>query len=158
MPVENQTVEKTSNTRRTSSAQRFFIGINTFVYWLSGGKIGGRFGKSLVLLLTTAGRRTGQQRTIPLFYLKDGDILILVASNGGAPAHPVWWLNLQANLEALVEIGKKKLLVEARQADEEERERLWPLLVSMYSGYAGYQKKTAREIPVVILKPHDATE
>jgi F420H(2)-dependent quinone reductase len=65
---------------------------------------------------------------------------------------------LQANPEALVEIGKKKLSVKARQVDEEERKRLWPLLVAMYAGYAGYQKKTDREIPVVILKPNDGTE
>jgi len=153
MSVEDQIAEKAKKTRKTSKAQRFFTDINAFVYRISGGKIGGKFGKSLVLLLTTTGRKTGLQRTIPLFYLKDGDNLILVASNGGAPTHPVWWLNLQANPEAVVEIGKKKLSVRARETDAEERKRLWPLLVAMYSGYAGYQKKTSREIPVVILHP-----
>ena len=153
MSVVNQTVDKTKITRKTSTAQRFFTGINTFVYRISGGKIGGRLGKSLFLLLTTTGRKTGQQRTIPLFYLKDGDTLILVASNGGASTHPVWWLNLQANPKAIVEIGKKKLSVRGRQADAEERKRLWPLLIAMYADYAEYQKKTTREIPVVILHP-----
>ena len=153
MLVEDQTGNKNRPTRRNNTAQRFFTGVHTFVYRLSGGKMGGRFGKSLVLLLTTTGRKTGQQRTIPLFYLKDGDNLILVASNGGSPTHPVWWLNLQANPKAVVEVGKKKLPMRAMQADAEERKRLWPLVVAMYADYAEYQKKTSREIPVVILYP-----
>ena len=105
------------------------------------------------MLLITTGRKTGKPRTTPLFYLKDGDNLILVTSNGGSATHPTWWLNLQANPQARVELGSKKLPVTARQADAEERKRLWPLLVAMYAGYAGNQKKTAREIPLVILSP-----
>jgi deazaflavin-dependent oxidoreductase (nitroreductase family) len=81
--------------------------------------------------------------------VKDVDTLVLVASNCGASTHPVWWLNLQANPKAVVEIGKKKLSVRGRQADAEERKRLWPLLIAMYADYAEYQKKTIREIPVV---------
>ncbi len=158
MLVEDQTVDKNRPTRKTSAAQRFFTGAHTFVYRLSGGKVGGRFGKSPVLLLTTTGRKTGKQRTIPLLYLKDGDNLILVASNGGSPAHPVWWLNLQAKPEAVVEVGKKKLPMRARQADAEEHKRLWPLVVAMYADYAKYQKKTTREIPVVILYPQHGNE
>ena len=104
MSVDNQTVLKTNSTRKSNTVQRFFTGTHTFVYRLSSGKIGGRVGKSPVLLLTTTGRKTGQQRTIPLLYLNNGDNLILVASNGGAPTHPVWWLNLQANPKAIVEI------------------------------------------------------
>jgi F420H(2)-dependent quinone reductase len=103
--------------------------------------MGGRLGISPVLLLTTTGRKTGKQHTIPLLYLNDGDNLILVASNGGAPIHPVWWLNLQANPEAVVEIGKIKLPMRARQADAEEHKRLWPLLVAMYADFAEYQKR-----------------
>ena len=115
--------------------------------------MGGRLGKSPVLLLITTGRKTGKPRATPLFYLKDGDNIILVASNGGSTTHPTWWLNLQANPQAKVELGRKKLPVTARQADAEERKRLWPLLVAMYAGYAEYQKKTTREIPLVILSP-----
>ena len=108
-----------------------------------------------MLLLNTIGRKTGQPRTTPLLYLQDEDDLVIVASYGGAPSHPVWWLNLQAKPEAEVEVGRKKLRVVARQADAAERERLWPLLVAMFGEYAEYQKKTIREIPVVILHPQD---
>jgi len=158
MSVDHQTVDTNRLARKTSRAQRFFTGTHTFFYRLSGGKLGSRFGKSPVLLLNTTGRKTGQRRTTPLLYLQDGDDLILVASNGGALKHPVWWLNLQAKPEAEVEIGRRKLRVTARQADAAERERLWPLLVAMYGNYAEYQKKTAREIPVVILHPQDLAE
>jgi F420H(2)-dependent quinone reductase len=146
-------VDKNRPARKTSKAQRIITGIHTFFYRLSGGKMGGRLGKSPVLLLITTGRKTGKQRTTPLFYLKDGDNLILVASDGGSPTHPTWWLNLQANPQAGVELGSKKLRATARQADAEERKRLWPLLVAMHAGYAEYQKKTTRDIPLVILSP-----
>ena len=156
MSVEQQKADMQSPPARKSSAgQRFFTGTHTFLYRLSGGKFGGRFGKSKspVLLLNTIGRKTGRPRTTPLLYLRDGDDVILVASDGGAPKHPVWWLNLQAKPEAKVEIGRDTLKVMARQASAEERSRLWPLLVDMYGGYAEYQKKTTREIPVIILSP-----
>jgi F420H(2)-dependent quinone reductase len=150
---EQRAVGNTRSTRKTNTAQRIFTGMHTFFYRLSGGKLGGRLGKSPVLLLTTRGRKTGEQRTTPLLYLNDHDQVILVASNGGAPIHPAWWLNLQANAQAEVEIGRRKLHMMARQADGEERQRLWPLLVAMYPAYAQYQKKTARQIPIVILYP-----
>jgi deazaflavin-dependent oxidoreductase (nitroreductase family) len=158
MSVEDQTVDKNRPARKTSKAQSVFTGIHTFFYRLSGGKMGGRLGKSPILLLITTGRKTGKPRTTPLFYLKDGDDLILVASDGGSATHPTWWLNLQANPQAGVELGKKKLPVTARHADAEESKRLWPLLVEMYAGYAGYQKKTIREIPLVILSPRHKQE
>lgn len=157
MSVEKQAVGDNRPARKAMTWQRvltrIFTGIHTFLYRLSGGRIGGRFGKSPVLLLTTTGRKTGKQRTTPLLYLKDDDKLILVASKGGAPTHPIWWLNLQARPQAEVEIGQQKLAVIARQADTEERNRLWPLLVAMYASYDAYQKKTTREIPVILLYP-----
>ena len=155
MSVEKQTVAPSSPAKKTNTAQRVFTGMHAFFYRLSGGKLGGRIAKSPVLLLNTTGRKTGEPRTTPLLYLKDGDNLILVASDGGALKHPAWWLNLLAKPAAEVEIGRKKLKVNAKQADAEERARLWPLLVDMYGGYAEYQKKTTREIPVVILHPQD---
>ena len=108
---------------------------------------------SPILLLNTIGRKTGQVRTNPLLYLKDGETIVLVASYGGAPTHPIWWLNLRAHPQAEIEIGSQKSTVIARQADEEERQRLWPLLVAMFPNYAEYQKKTTREIPVILLQP-----
>lgn len=106
-----------------------------------------------VLLLTTRGRKTGREHTVPLLYLSEGESLVVVASNGGAPKDPDWWLNLKAKPEATVELGDRKLRTRAEQASPEEKERLWPKLVEMYSGYEGYRRKTEREIPVVVLKP-----
>ena len=117
-----------------------------------GGKLGGRIVGGPVLLLTTTGRKSGKKRTSPLLYLEDGQDLVLVASNGGAPVHPAWWHNLRAYPEAIVEIGRRKLWVRAEKASPEEKERLWPRLVSMYSGYEAYRHRTDREIPVVILR------
>lgn len=158
MSEAHSSAASSPNTRKTNTVQRFFTGMHTFFYRLSGGKLAGRLGKSPVLLLTTTGRKTGKHRTTPLFYLKDGNRLILVASNGGSPTSPTWWLNLQARPEAEVEIGRKKLPVLASQADAQERARLWPLLVAMYTYYDNYQKKTTREIPVVILEPQSEKE
>ena len=153
MSGEQPTGEATRPTNVARAAQRLFTGIHIILYRLSGGSIGGRFGKSPVLLLITVGRKTGKERTTPLLYLKDGEELVLVASYGGSPTHPIWWLNLQAHPQAEVEMGRQRVRVVARQATTEERDRLWPLLVAMYADYAAYQKKTRREIPVVLLHP-----
>ena len=125
-------------------------------YRASGGRIGGRFGRASVLLLTTTGRRTGKRRTSPLVYLEDGDALVLIASFGGADVHPAWYLNLVASPEVEVRVrGGAPRQMQARVAGAEERERLWPMVVEMWGGYARYQAKTAREIPLVILERPD---
>lgn len=108
-----------------------------------------------VLLLTTTGRRSGKARTTPLTFLRDGADLVVIASNGGADRPPDWSLNLQQNPSAVVEIGPDELTVQARTASAEERERLWVEITAAFSGYARYQKKTARQIPVVILTPDE---
>jgi deazaflavin-dependent oxidoreductase (nitroreductase family) len=123
------------------------------IYRLSGGKVGGRFGKAPVLLLTTRGRRSGKSRTTPLLYLEDGGDLAVVASKGGSPRHPAWFHNLRANSDVEVEVGRRRERRRARVATPEERERLWPQVVDLYGSYASYQDKTTREIPVVILEP-----
>jgi F420H(2)-dependent quinone reductase len=122
-------------------------------YRLSGGRIGGKFRGAPVLLLNHVGRKSGKSRTSPLLYLRDGDDLVVVASSGGASKHPVWWLNLREHPSTTVEVGSEKYAVRARQASAEEKLRLWPKLVEMYSPYADYQKRTSREIPVAILEP-----
>jgi deazaflavin-dependent oxidoreductase (nitroreductase family) len=127
--------------------------LHSFVYRLTDGKIWGRIGGGPVLLLTTTGRKSGKKRTVPLLYLEDGENLVVVASNGGTAAHPAWWLNLRVDPEATVEIGGRKLRVRAENAAPEEKERLWPRLVAMYSGYEAYRHRTDREIPVVLLRP-----
>lgn len=111
-----------------------------------------------VLLLTTTGRRTGKPRTTPLTFFRDGANLVVIASNGGADRPPDWSLNLQQNPRAAVKIGTDELNVEARTASPEERDRLWAGITATYSGYARYQIKTAREIPVLILKPQRESE
>ena len=135
--------------------QRLLTGLHVFLYRLTGGKIGGRIVKSPVLLLTTTGRKSGKQRTTPLLYLSDKDCLAIVASNGGSKSHPAWWLNLQNNPQAQVQIGSQAFPVKAAPANPAERARLWPLFVQMFPGFANYQKRTAREIPVVLLKQAD---
>jgi deazaflavin-dependent oxidoreductase (nitroreductase family) len=106
-----------------------------------------------VLLLTTTGRRSGKPRTTPLTFFRDGANLLVIASNGGADRPPDWSLNLEQNPRAVVKIGTDELIVQARTASPKERERLWVAITATYSGYARYQKKTARQISVLILTP-----
>ena len=123
------------------------------LYRATGGRIGGRFGRVQVLLLTTTGRRSGKKRTAPLGYLEEGGRPVVIASFGGSNVHPAWYLNLVANPDVEVQLrGAPRRPMRARTASPEERERLWPRAVEMYAGYAKYQEKTAREIPLVILE------
>jgi F420H(2)-dependent quinone reductase len=129
-----------------------FTRLHTFVYRLSGGKIGGRHGRAPILLLHHVGRKSGKERASPLLYMPDVDDIVIVASMGGSDSHPSWWINLRASPETTVEIGGEKRAVVAALASAEERERLWPKLVEMYPSYGAYQSRTDREIPVVILR------
>jgi deazaflavin-dependent oxidoreductase (nitroreductase family) len=106
-----------------------------------------------VLLLTAKGRRTGRPRTVPLTYIEDNGDLVLVASCGGSPTDPAWFLNLDANPAVEVQIGRERRPMRARRATPEERDRLWPRVVETYDGYARYQAKTRRQIPLAILSP-----
>jgi deazaflavin-dependent oxidoreductase (nitroreductase family) len=131
---------------------RAMSGLNTALYRLTGGKVANRMGKAPILLLTVAGRKSGKRRTTPLLHGRDGDNYVVIASMGGAPKHPAWYHNLQGQ-EAEIQVGRKRLRVRARDAEGEERERLWALMVSLYPSYDDYQKKTERRIPVVVLEP-----
>jgi deazaflavin-dependent oxidoreductase (nitroreductase family) len=128
-----------------------FTALHENLYRVSGGRIGGRAMGMPVLLLTTTGRKSGQKRTTPLTYFVDGDDIVLVASKGGHPQHPAWYLNLSANPTVQVVEGRRNRTMTARTADPEDRARLWPTITGIYKGYAGYQTRTDREIPVVIL-------
>ena len=133
---------------------RILGGIHNRVYRLSGGRVAGKIGKTPVLLLTTTGRKSGQKRTNPLLYAPAGDDgYMVIASKGGAPQHPLWYLNLQANPLAAVTVGRATRQVRARTAEGEERERLWRSLADLYPGYDKYAEKTSRRIPVVVLEP-----
>lgn len=127
------------------------------LYRVSGGLIGGRIPPlgAKMLLLDHVGAKTGRKRTIALVYVDDGDDLVLVASKGGYPRHPAWFHNLMANPDVTVQTGHRRRKVHARRATDEERERLWPRVVAAYSGYEGYQRRTKRTIPLVILEPRD---
>ena len=151
--------EGTSTGRNPSGparlAMKFATSAHAGVYRASGGKLGGSMGKSPVLLLSTVGRKTGVERTTPLLYAMDSKDYAIVASYGGAPKHPDWFLNLQANPETSIEVGGRKINVRAEVATPEDKPRLWAKLTEMYPTYDDYQKKTDREIPVVILHPRD---
>lgn len=103
------------------------------------------------LLLTTTGRRTGDRRRTALIYSEDGSDLVVVASYGGAPKHPAWYLNLVADPQVEVQVGAETFAATARTANAAERERLWPELAKIWPDYDAYQGKTDREIPLVIL-------
>jgi len=130
-----------------------FAMIHRGLYKLTGGSLGANLGGWPILLLTTTGRKSGKKRATPLQYLRDGDNMVVVASNGGNKNHPAWWYNLEANPEATVQAGKSVSQVRAETANEEERARLWPLLFDAYQGYQDYEDETERTIPVVVLKP-----
>ena len=131
-----------------------FSWANTCVYRLSGGKIGGRWLRGApVMLLTTIGRKSGTPRTAPVLYLRDGENVVVVASKGGMSRHPVWYLNLEADPNVEIEIGRERKAMTARRATEEEKGALWPRLVEMYRDFDDYQARTERNIPVVILSP-----
>ena len=130
-----------------------FTRVHVLSYRVTGGLIGQRLpGLPTMLLLDHVGAKSGKQRTIPLVYLRDGDDIVLVASKGGSHRNPAWFHNLRANPETTVQVGSKRLSVTARVATPEERKRLWPKAVEAYGGYASYQDRTEREIPLVILE------
>jgi deazaflavin-dependent oxidoreductase (nitroreductase family) len=127
--------------------------LNVHAYRLSGGWVGGRFGRARVLLLHHVGRKSGKHRVSPLLYLRDGERLAIVASAGGRRRHPAWWLNLRESPRTTVEVGRGRHAVTARQATPEERAELWPRLVAIWPDYAAYQERCEREIPVILLEP-----
>ena len=132
---------------------RLMTGMHRLIYRLSGGRIGGGTMNGLqIVFLTTTGRRTGKLRTTPLTVLVDGEHWVAIASNGGRPVHPAWYRNLVANPAVSLEIRRERIDAIARSATPEERAFLWPRITQLARNYAGYQEKTTREIPLVILE------
>jgi deazaflavin-dependent oxidoreductase (nitroreductase family) len=133
---------------------RRLMGGHTLAYRATGGLIGHRFpGAPPTLLLDHVGARSGTKRTTPLTYLDDGDDFVIVASKGGYAHNPAWFHNLSAHPDTTIQVGHRRLAVHARVANPEERARLWPKVVELYSGYDTYQRRTDREIPLVVLEP-----
>jgi F420H(2)-dependent quinone reductase len=127
--------------------------LNVPVYRATGGRVGGKVGRAPVLLLTTTGRKSGQRRTAPVLYLADGDRYVVIGSNAGNARVPAWALNLKANPDAEVEVGRRRLKVRARVAEGEERAELWRKSNEQYAGFDDYEAKTDRDIALFVLEP-----
>lgn len=132
---------------------RLFSGLNVALYRMSGGRIMGRLGGRDICLVTMRGARSGRTLTRPLMHVPYRDGVILVASLGGAPSHPVWYHNLVANPDIEVQVGAEKLSLRARQARAEEKAEVWPRCVESYPDFQTYQDRTERDIPVFICEP-----
>lgn len=122
-------------------------------YVATGGESGHVFRGATALLLTVTGRTSGEPRRTALYYAADGDRYVVVGSQGGAPVHPQWYLNLQADPHVTVQVGPDVFEAVASTASGDERNRLWQLSVGNWPAYDDYQAKTEREIPVVVLTP-----
>lgn len=131
---------------------RLFWKVHPQIYQLSSGRIGGSLLGLPVLLLTTKGRKSGLPRTKALMYLPYEGDFVVIASNLGQDHHPHWWLNLQTDPEAEVEIRGEKIPVVAREAEGEERQKIWQQLIAKAPSYDAYKDKTSRSIPVVVLQ------
>ena len=119
----------------------------------NGGKVGGQFEGAPLLLLHTTGAKSGQARVNPVMYQADGDNYVVFASKAGAPTSPDWYHNLVANPRASVEVGDRTVNVAAQIVDGDTRDRLWSKQKELYPGFADYESKTTRQIPVVVLQP-----
>jgi deazaflavin-dependent oxidoreductase (nitroreductase family) len=120
----------------------------------NGGKVGGQFAGGSLLLLTTTGAKSGKRRVNPLAYTTDGDRLVIIASKGGAPSNPDWYYNLVAHPKVTVEVGTETFEATATVVAGEERDILYAKQAALMPGFAEYEKKTTRKIPVVVLERH----
>lgn len=142
---------------RTWPALKRLFGGHALVYRATGGRVGHRIpGLPPMLLLDHVGAKSGTRRTTPLVYVADGEDMVLVASKGGFERNPAWYHNLRANPHTTIQLGTERRAVRAREAEPDERARLWPKAVRTWRGYRGYQDRTQREIPLVILEPREA--
>jgi deazaflavin-dependent oxidoreductase (nitroreductase family) len=131
---------------------RWISATHEFWYRLTNGLFGGNIFGSPILLLTVTGRKSGKRFTTPLLYLRDGDDIVVIASNNGSDRHPQWWLNLRAEPEATVQVMSQHHHVVAREATGDERARLWAEITRRYPVYLQYERRTKRTIPVVVLR------
>jgi len=130
-----------------------FVSLFTWFYQRSNGKIGGMIQGLPVLLLTTTGRKTGKTRTTPLGFFEYEGCYVITASNAGAATHPAWFHNLKSHPQVAVQILDKHLTAMAEPANPALRQQLWATLIERAPGYKGYEKRTTREIPMVLLRP-----
>lgn len=140
-------------TMRSTHEDRLYGAEHVRVYRETGGAVGSQWKHGTrILLLTTMGSRSGEERTAPLIYQPDGDRWVIVASKGGAPEHPAWYRNIEAHPdEVTVQVGSEVIPVRASIATGTERKRLWRLMTEVWPDYDAYAARTDREIPVVVL-------
>ena len=134
-------------------ATHYLGALHRVLYRASGGRIGSRIWGLPIVLLTTTGRRSGRRRTVPLCSLPRGESYVVIASYGGLDRPPSWWLNLQRDPHATVQLGRTTRNVVARETTSAERDRLWAEVTAIAPGYLGYERRTSRRIPVVVLEP-----
>jgi deazaflavin-dependent oxidoreductase (nitroreductase family) len=127
--------------------------VHRAVYRATGGRLGSSLVGAKMLLLTTRGRRSGREREVPLLTLEHALGWIVVGSNAGDDRDPAWWLNLQSDPEARIQVGSEQHAVRGRLATREEAAEIWPLLLEAHANYASYRTRTDRDIPIVVLEP-----
>ena len=127
--------------------------LNVPIYRATRGKFMNKVGTAPVMLLTTTGRKSGEERVAPVLYLEDGRRLVVVGSNAGNARTPAWALNLRANPEARAQVGGRRWAVRARVAEGEERADLWRRVNELYEGFDNYDERTSRDIAVFVLDP-----
>lgn len=140
---------------RRSKSLILFWRLHRWIYEASDGRIGASLLGTKVLKLTALGRHSGEPRAIMIFYFPYQDSYVIIGSNAGDDRHPAWYLNLQAEPLAEIQIGRERIKVEARTAAGEEHARLWSEITNKDDSYIEYQKRTDRQIPVVVLDPVD---
>lgn len=132
---------------------KLLIPLFVVLYKISGGLIGGKMGGLPVLLLSSTGRKTGKQRTIPITYMREGDAYVVIASFAGQPRNPAWYHNLKHNPQATIQIGRSQIAVQAEIADAETKQKLWAKALHIAPVYQEAAKRTSRDIPIVVLHP-----
>lgn len=132
---------------------KIMVAVNVFFYRLTGGKFMGTLKGSPICLVTMKGRKSGRTLIIPLMYTAHGEDVLIVASQGGAPRHPVWYHSIMANPDVVIQDGSRLRKMRARQASAAEKAELWPLCVASYPDFAAYQARTDRDIPLIICQP-----
>lgn len=149
-----RTPDQASGDQDVSDSPRPWVADHIRRYLATGGADGHEWQPGVpTLLLTTTGRRSGKRRRTALIYGRAADAYVVVASQGGAPTHPAWYLNLDANPEVEIQVRDERLPARARTASSEEKARLWPMMAAIFPPYDEYQAKTDRDIPVVVLDP-----
>jgi deazaflavin-dependent oxidoreductase (nitroreductase family) len=139
--------------RAATQVWKAFQGSHLALFRASGGRLGGSLRGVKILFLHHVGRRTAAVRVSPLLYVENERVLAIIASKGGHPSHPAWFHNLMARPDVEVELGRERRPVRARLADGDERALLWSKAVSAWPDYERYQRRTDRQIPVVVLEP-----